>query len=976
MTGSQLSAELRAVFRGHIGTGAVELAAYSRDASLLRVTPMGVVAPADEDDLRALLAFAAENQLTLTPRGAGSASTGASLTRGLVVEMNSGFRRCRILDGFLVEAECGVRFSEIQKLLRPLGRRIPVNPKSERVTTVGGMLATDAHGSNATRHGTIRDYVESIRVMWNTGQTERYRLADAHPSPRATEIEEQLRQEFDLFAPRLATQPTESAVRHCGYDVVTAIQNAASSRRVDLGALLIGSEGTLAIITGAVLRTVPLPAAEGGLLLGFRTMTEALRCGLSLRSGNREVISCEMYDQRSVAVAQQRNTTGRADFSRLPPDVQAVLLIRAECDSAERLEDYLESVGHRAADMGKVIVLKRGYSPDASAELRMFGDELTLAQCSTLPNGGRPVAVVEDTAVPGDVLLRYVSGVVEYLRDAEFPAMFCIDTLGGHLDVRPIYHPANDAELAKLWPLAEKVHRLAIDAGGAVASRHGVGILRAPWYANSAEPLAKLHREIKRIFDPDGLFNPWNLVQIDPSMPAWPMARPETDATERVPLLLWDGEAPTAQAARCSRCAECVSLTPAGRQCPAYLGGLLELASPRGQVAALELLHSGRLDDTTTLDELRTVAGACVQCKMCRTECPSAVDVPGLALELKARILAEEGQSRQTWVLSHIGSLTQLAAYLPFLANFALQQHTLRFLLERMTGLSRRTLLPLFAGRTFLARAKARGWHRRTPGPATRRVALFVDTFTNYADPTIAEAAALVLQHHGVDVHVPQHQRGTGVAALHHGDLERARAQASHAVRLFADLIRLGYTPVCLDPTSLVTVTQDYLRLFDDEDTRLLAASATEITQYLWNIHAAGELKVAFPIPLAHRLGHHVPCHIKALRTPPAGPKLLELIPGLRVDVIDVSCSGLAGTFGLQACNSEASRRIGGPMIEALSRPTIRYGSTECGSCRIQMQQTTRKRTMHPVQYLALAYGLMPKLAKRLAKPLGKLATD
>jgi Fe-S oxidoreductase len=112
---------------------------------------------------------------------------------------------------------------------------------------------------------------------------------------------------------------------------------------------------------------------------------------------------------------------------------------------------------------------------------------------------------------------------------------------------------------------------------------------------------------------------------------------------------------------------------------------------------------------------------------------------------------------------------------------------------------------------------------------------------------------------------------------------------------------------------------------------------------------------------------------LKALGRPPAGPALLALIPGLRVRTIDVSCSGMAGTFGLKAENYDVSLAAGRPMLEELAHPRVLFGSTECSTCRMQMEDGTGKRTLHPVQYLALAYGLLPDLSRRLLQPVRDL---
>jgi Fe-S oxidoreductase len=272
--------------------------------------------------------------------------------------------------------------------------------------------------------------------------------------------------------------------------------------------------------------------------------------------------------------------------------------------------------------------------------------------------------------------------------------------------------------------------------------------------------------------------------------------------------------------------------------------------------------------------------------------------------------------------------------------------------------------LPPFAARSFLRTAVRRGWTRR-PRSARPRVAYFVDVFANYNDPEIGEATVAVLHHNGVEVYVPRGQVGCGMAPLTYGDTETAREIAQRNLRVFAELAREGYAIVCSEPTAAVMLRQDTLDLIDDGDARLVSEQTVELTAYLQELHRAGRLRTDFQ-PLDYEIGHHVPCHIKALGRPAAGPALLSLIPGLRVRTIDVSCSGMAGTFGLKAENHAISLEAGRPMLEELARPRIAFGSTECGPCRLQMEQGGGKRTLHPIQYLALAYGLMPGLRRRL----------
>jgi len=366
------------------------------------------------------------------------------------------------------------------------------------------------------------------------------------------------------------------------------------------------------------------------------------------------------------------------------------------------------------------------------------------------------------------------------------------------------------------------------------------------------------------------------------------------------------------------------------------------------------------------------------------------VNIPKLMLETKAAQHAEHGLSRADWVLARAEGFAALGSNFAPVINGLLARPGARWFMEKLLGISRHRRLPAFALRNFFRRARGAGLSRKgtrsqesgiSKFPFSRdaersvRVAYFVDVFAAYNDPLIAEATVRVLQHNGIEVYVPPRQIGCGMAALAVGDLETARENAVRNVRVFADLIREGYRVVCSEPTAALMLSQDYPDLLDDPDTASVAANTVELTTFLAELHSAGRLRTDFQ-PLDLTLGHHVPCHVKALRTPPAGPGLLSLIPGLRVRTIDVGCSGMAGTWGLKSANRATSLAAGKPVFAELNRPGLLFGSTECSACRLQLQDGTGKRTLHPVEYLAYAYGLLPEIGEKLRKPLDDMVSE
>jgi molybdopterin converting factor subunit 1 len=446
---------------------------------------------------------------------------------------------------------------------------------------------------------------------------------------------------------------------------------------------------------------------------------------------------------------------------------------------------------------------------------------------------------------------------------------------------------------------------------------------------------------------------------------------PREEARTPIPVLSlnWKPGEFEAEIVSCNGCGQCRTTAPAQRMCPIHRATHTEAATPRAKANLLRhVLRNGADGRLLSSDAVRDVADLCVNCKMCAAECPARANVPKLMLEAKAANVAEHGLSRGDWFMARVESFAALGSSVAGISNLVLASPLLRWVLEKLFHLSRKRRLPAFAHRHFLKRAARQGW-TKPPASDRPRVAYFVDVYATYNDPALAEAVVAVLQHNGFDVFVPPGQVGCGAAPLAKGDVEAAREAAATNLRVLADLAREGCRIVCSEPTAALMLKKDYLDLDDSPDARAVAAQVTELTAFLWELHQQGRLRTDFR-PLELDVGHHVPCHVKALGQPPAGPGLLALIPGLRVHTIDVSCSGMAGTFGLQSENYATSLAAGRPMLDELARPHVRSGSSECSACRLQMQDQSGKRALHPVQYLALAYGLMPEAAQRLQRPI------
>jgi len=427
--------------------------------------------------------------------------------------------------------------------------------------------------------------------------------------------------------------------------------------------------------------------------------------------------------------------------------------------------------------------------------------------------------------------------------------------------------------------------------------------------------------------------------------------------------LQWNAEEMAATAKACNGCGACRAMSPEVRMCPIFRINPREEASPRAKANLVRGLLAGRIpEDTLLLDDCKEVADLCVHCHMCRLECPANVDIPKLMLEAKASYVSTNGQSLHDWLLSRVEMLASLAGRLPGIANWVITNSQARWLLEKVTGISQVRKLPRLARRSFLQQSALRRLNH-APRTAGEKIVYFVDTYANHFDTQLGEALVAVMQHNGVAVHVRIDQLQAGMPMIAAGALEAARNVASHNVAMLAESVRQGYTIVATEPSAVLALTHEYPIILDnDEDAIVVSQHTQEACQYLWQLHLRGRLKLNFQ-PQRISAGYHMPCHLKALGIGAPGENLLRLVPGMRVERIEKGCSGIAGMWGIHRANHRASLRAGLGLMSTIRDGKFQIGTTECSTCKMQMEQGTRRPTVHPIKLLALAYGLMPGVA-------------
>ncbi|HEX5471382.1 MAG TPA: anaerobic glycerol-3-phosphate dehydrogenase subunit C [Lacipirellulaceae bacterium] len=979
----RIEEDLRGLVHGDVRCDDVFTQLYATDASIYEQRPLGVVRPRTIDDVVAIVRYAAENQLPLHARGAGTGLTGAALGRGIVVDFSRYFRRILGDDEDQLRVQPGVVLDSLNRYLQRSGRLFGPDPAMRSVTTMGSVLAVDAAGSHWPRYGSARHHVESLQIVLADGallQIGKHPVGrngnGARPEPndltsRLNTLIESVAGLINRHAKTIEDRRPLSPVNSSGY----RLDDVLNDGQLDLAKLLVGSEGTLGLITEATVTVDPLPLHRSCVLLLFESLDQAAHAALEIAA--MQPAACDLMDRRHLSLA--RETDVRYELL-IPGEAEAILLVEYHAESREELQYKLDEVVELV--QYKLGLAAASHVAEDEVDFQLYWG---LAQRFTptlfrMQGSSRPTPGVEDIAVPVAALPVFLRHVQDTLKRLQVTASLFGHAAQGQLHIRPFLDLLDAHDVRTMELLAAELYEKVWLLRGTISGEHGDGLSRTPFLAKQYGPLVNVFRELKQIFDPQGILNPGKIVPTAPSrmtqhIRASAVRLPAVDASanitandnghvQKLPELefKWSVEEMATAARACNGCGACRTASSDTRMCPIFRMNPREESSPRAKANLVRGLLTGKLPDDTLLQDLcKEVADLCVHCHMCRLECPSNVDIPKLMLEAKAAYVNTNGLTLHSRLLTRIDTLAALAGRLPGIANWALRNPTARWLLEKAAGIAQGRKLPRLARRSFLQQSAMRRLHH-PPRTSGEKIVYFVDTYANHFDTQLGDALVAVMRHNGVAVFVSQDQLHAGMTMIAAGALEPARIIAAQNVSKLAESVRQGYTIVATEPSAVLALTHEYPALLDnDEDALVVAQHTQEACHYLWQLHLRGRLKLDFQ-PQRISVGYHVPCHLRALGVGAPAENLLRLIPGVRVNRIEKGCSGMAGLWGIKRENYRASLRAGLELISTVRDGPFQIGTTECSTCKMQMEQGSAKPTVHPIKLLALAYGLMPEV--------------
>jgi FAD/FMN-containing dehydrogenase/Fe-S oxidoreductase len=946
--------ELRGSLMGEVRFDEAARVLYATDASPYEIKPYGVVLPKTREDIRRTLEVARRYKLPVLPRGGGTSLAGQTVGRAIVVDVS------KYLDRVLefsetartVKVEPGVVRDNLNLYLKPFKLQFTPDVSTTNRANIGGMVANNSAGTRSIKYGKTVDQVVSMTVMLADGTVTEFREltgAELHEKLRAPGLEGEIYRTVHRLVreheAEIHARFPKVMRRVGGYN----LDELTGDKPFNLAKLVAGSEGTLAFILDVTLRLSPIPAHKCLALLHFDTLEKSLRAVQHINHHGPSAV--ETLDDTLLELGLQ-NPNLAPLLSWLQGRPAAVLMVEFDGESEQEMLAGLQSLQADPTVAELAYALHVAYGPQEQAEVwevRKGG----LGVFNTMKGAAKPVPLIEDAAIPPESLAEYIPAVAAICAKHGVKMVSYGHASVGVIHVRPVLDLKTREGIEAFRKISEETFELVRRYGGSWSGEHGDGLIRS--YKNRelfGDTLYEAFRELKRAFDPEGLFNPGKIVDAPPITDNLRYGEGYTALPIATHFDFSKDDGFMGAIEMCTGVGACRKTTT-GTMCPSYMVTRDEEHSTRGRANLLRDAMNGRLSGGLTSREVYDALDLCLECKACKAECPSRVDMAKLKYEFLQHFYDAHGTPLSARVLGHAATVAPVGRFLAPLANALLPLAPVRWLMEKTAGIDRRRVMPPYANASFhqwVARRETR--REEAHAPERPKVALFADTWTMYNEPEVGVAATEVLEALGYAVEHVRY-RCCGRPQISKGLLREAKALARRNVAALQTYVARGVPVVGLEPSCVAAFQDDYRDLVPGEATEAVAGHVKMIDQFLAKAWTKGELE---PGAVFHKNGAHVMLHGHCQQRAIQGTASTKAVLGWVSDnvfEVDSGCCGMAGSFGYG--HFELSMQIG----ERRLFPAVREHDGEtvaCGfSCRHQIRDGTGRRAKHLTQLLAEA---------------------
>jgi FAD/FMN-containing dehydrogenase/Fe-S oxidoreductase len=943
-----LAEDLQHSLKGEFYHDDISKRIYSIDASIYQVTPTAVVVARDSEDISKTIAASNRHKVPVIARGAATGINGGCIGSGVIIDTSKYMQRIVEInyeDGYAL-CQPGVVQDQLNKELAAKGYCLGPDTSTGNRATIGGMLGNNAAGAHSLRYGKMVDHVLSARTILANGEVFTF-----------TEESE------ESFKEKMTQDGSIGAIFKCVYEIMTKhkadideafpkIQRRVSGYNLDeivkgfplnMAKIIVGSEGTFGITDLIKVKISRKPAHTILSVLHFDSFDDALRKVKEILKY--EPFSLELIDNTLINLGKDSPLMkNQLNWLKGEPEV----LLVAEFDGStpggalKKQQTFTDAIAEKDFCYANVSLLDAA-SQAKVWKLRKAGLGILMSKRSK----ERATAFLEDVSVPLDKLPEFLKYFKKHFTDAGKEIGFYGHAGVGCVHVRPMIDLSDDVDRKLMVDSMNEIAQLVKDMGGALSGEHGDGLTRSWLNEKMFGPkVYQLFKGLKKAFDPDNLMNPGKIVNAP-----GPLENLKVDAnTSRLKLNsqfhFADEGGWNFAVDMCNGNGECTK-KDAGLMCPSYQAYEDEKHSTRARAQSLQYaLNGGLPHNELTGKKLHDVLDLCIQCKGCKTECPSGVDMAKMKSEYLNLYQEKNGSKLRDRLFAHVSKNTARAAKFPSLFNFANSTLPAKWLMQ-LIGITPKRDLPHLADKPFSYWLKT---SKQLPGERT--IVLFNDTFNEFNTPKIGMYATNILQQLGFKVENPPYTC-CGRSLISKGFLKEAKKQAQKLVTLLLPYAKDGKQIVGLEPSCILTIADEYPELLNTDDAKLVAKACITIDDLLAKEIDEGRFDLQFYVNKMDVL-MHAHCHQKALTGTDSTLKVLNALPGVTASEVDSGCCGMAGSFGYEKEHYDFSMAIG----EKRLFPAIRKAdvSTEIisngTSCRCQISHGARRNPQHLVEFI------------------------
>ena len=973
---NQLEQLLTQQVEGEVRFDDYSRALYSTDASLYQINPIGVVIPRTKADVQRTVQICYENDVPILPRGGGTSLAGQTVGQAVIIDFSKYMNQ--IIEVNVAEhwarVEPGIVLDELNSQLKPYGLMYAPDVATSSRANVGGTIGNNSAGSHSVIYGKTIDHVMELELILSNGesilakamtpdQVERKKTEhtlEAKIYRKVCQIthdyQDLIRQRFPRILRRVAGYNLDEFVINAGSKEVTPYRrdDGSDQNLFNLSKIIVGSEGTLATVTESKINLVPIPKMTALNVIHFETLVESMEAVAPILECKPTAI--ELIDDTIINM-----TKGSAAFSKTSDFIKknakgngpgAILAVEFYGESPQELISQLDNIEKKMISKGLGYAFVRCITQEEKSnvwETRKAGLGLLMG----MTGDRKPVGFVEDAAVRIEDLPEYVRRFSDIIAAHDTTAAYYAHASVGLLHNRPVINLKSESDIQKMHSIAKQVKDLLIDLDGAMSGEHGDGLVRSEWIESMfGSEMYQIFRQLKQTFDPTGIMNPGKIVDGPPMTENLRFGN-NYNTIKIDTYFDFSNQGGFDRAIEmCNGVAACRK-TLTGTMCPSYIGTREEIHSTRGRANALRHVISGSLpQEHFKSKELYKVLDLCLECKACKSECPSHVDMAKIKYEFLAQYHDQHGLPVRNRLFGHIDSLSDIGSKMAPFSNWLMNSSVSKWMMDKFFGIDRRRSLPNFAEETFVQ------WFKAQPSCTLenrQQVVFFYDTFTNYNYPNVGQSVVKVLESAGFDVILPP-KRCCGRPMISKGMLNEAIQNARHNISWLLPYAQQGLPIVGCEPSCISALTDDYVELLPGDDSRLVAEHTLMIEEFL--LKEKERLRFS---DLDQNILLHGHCHQKALIGLQPSLEVLNLPVNYTVNSVDSSCCGMAGSFGYEKEHYDLSMKIAEARLlepirshlsDSLGNSQVAISGT---SCREQIKHSTGYEPKHIVELLCEA---------------------